>query len=388
MRRTYHMRLNIEKIAKKHGFDLWAADGSTLVVHNDPYMPLMIVARGTDMVYVNHFRRDDYGDYEWDPEVEFWRGADGEWYPVSIQAAFGYKRHVEFEDGQPARFHPALQADLASFCHTWGMNIKRQGFLDTTNVINSQVNTEDGSPQGEDAKDTEPVIEVTPPPFMPQIGGKDAVEQAVESLMANPPQGGPERPEKPVQPVIDQPYVGRLIGSVNANVHCYGYRTHNGRLIYINMGGAAMAVRALYASLQLGGSIALDTEQNETVIYLEAKGEARLTETQVSQPKYLSMIAVTREMYKPSKTDVYAYIPFVGEDSAKLKMMDHLHRALDMPVFDSWANYLWEAGHRAGLIDDTDGQGLAIKAMLLTEERWKKLITLSLSCRTLTLIYP
>lgn len=128
----------IRKIADNHTFDYLAGNGNTLTIENPPYMPLMITAAAPRRLYVSHYRIDQWGDIEYDPEVEFYVIPEtGLWYPYAIQQPAmllmgreigGYRSYVEFEGGKPARYMRRLQTDLAAFANMWARNIKDQGF--------------------------------------------------------------------------------------------------------------------------------------------------------------------------------------------------------------------------------------------------------------------
>ena len=68
------------------------------------------------------------GDLMRDPDMEFIKGGDGEYYPISFWQDSPLKRDdaVEWEDGEITRINPKMQAALASFANTWMKNIKEQ----------------------------------------------------------------------------------------------------------------------------------------------------------------------------------------------------------------------------------------------------------------------
>lgn len=79
------------------------------------------------LVRIAHYYEQN-GDLMADPEMVFWRGCDGNYYPTYfVNDGTGYeKESVIFEDGQPKRFWPAVQKDQAWFANTWLKNIKLQ----------------------------------------------------------------------------------------------------------------------------------------------------------------------------------------------------------------------------------------------------------------------
>lgn len=95
-------------------------------------------APGTAMaVYVDQLTEDRFsvahnykqnGDTVPDPDMEFWRGPDGNFYPVAIQMNTGhYSRAMEFgADDKPSKFSPRSQNELCQFVTMWFRNIKAQ----------------------------------------------------------------------------------------------------------------------------------------------------------------------------------------------------------------------------------------------------------------------
>ena len=89
------------------------------------------VERLTETTFsVSHYYEQN-GDLVPDPDMEFWRGPDGAWYPVAIQHSSGhYLRAIEFsETDKPSGFRPRALTDLASFAATWMKNIRAQQSL-------------------------------------------------------------------------------------------------------------------------------------------------------------------------------------------------------------------------------------------------------------------
>lgn len=91
-------------------------------------MAVSVEIIGPRFVSVAHYYEQN-GDLMADPEVVFWHGPDGRFYPVEYkQDNLGsYQRLVVFDDaGQPVKISPRAQANVASFSTTWFRNIKIQ----------------------------------------------------------------------------------------------------------------------------------------------------------------------------------------------------------------------------------------------------------------------
>jgi hypothetical protein len=76
---------------------------------------------------VAHYYKQN-GDLMRDPDMEFIKGGDGEYYPISFWQDSTPKRDeaVEWEDGEITRINPELQAEMVTFANMWMKNIKVQ----------------------------------------------------------------------------------------------------------------------------------------------------------------------------------------------------------------------------------------------------------------------
>ena len=76
---------------------------------------------------VTHYYEQN-GDLMRDPDMEFIKGSDGEYYPISFWQDEPLKRDeaVEWEDSEITRINPKMQAALTSFANTWMRNIREQ----------------------------------------------------------------------------------------------------------------------------------------------------------------------------------------------------------------------------------------------------------------------
>jgi hypothetical protein len=91
------------------------------------YMAVHISRLGRDVYSVAHYG-EQMGDLMADPEMEFFHGADGKWYPFSYRNDYiGQHRYsAEITDGRIGRFNPRMQADQTSFANGWMAAIKQQ----------------------------------------------------------------------------------------------------------------------------------------------------------------------------------------------------------------------------------------------------------------------
>ena len=80
-----------------------------------------------EMFSVAHYFSQN-GDLMADPEMIFWKGSDGRYYPTyfKMDATAFVEESIFFEGGKPVKFSPRTQKDHAVFAGTWMMNIKQQ----------------------------------------------------------------------------------------------------------------------------------------------------------------------------------------------------------------------------------------------------------------------
>ena len=76
---------------------------------------------------ITHYYEQN-GDLMRDPDMEFIKGGDGEYYPISFWQDAPLKRDdaVEWKDSKVSGIKPKLQAALVTFANSWMRNIKEQ----------------------------------------------------------------------------------------------------------------------------------------------------------------------------------------------------------------------------------------------------------------------
>lgn len=98
------------------------------VQNSTSFMAVSVENIGGNQFSVAHYGEQN-GDLMRDPEMIFWKGADGRFYPTYFRNDYvGSERvSVHFdEQGQPSRLNRREQADQASFAGTWLRNIWHQ----------------------------------------------------------------------------------------------------------------------------------------------------------------------------------------------------------------------------------------------------------------------
>ena len=108
------------------------APGAFMAVHVE-----RVAAKEPGPIFsVTHYYEQN-GDLMRDPDMEFIRGRDGEYYPVSFwQDAAPTVRHeaVEWAGDRIREYRRRMQAALAAFANQWLANIEQQQGVDTSGV--------------------------------------------------------------------------------------------------------------------------------------------------------------------------------------------------------------------------------------------------------------
>lgn len=83
---------------------------------------------GAEIISVAHYGEQN-GDLMRDPEVVFIRDCNGNYYPDGIRNDYlgTNRRAISYNAaGEPVKFNPREQGDLAVFCGQWMKNIRHQ----------------------------------------------------------------------------------------------------------------------------------------------------------------------------------------------------------------------------------------------------------------------
>lgn len=122
-----------EKLAKKHGIDLYEDEEAHLRLDMVGYDSLVIERYCDEPICISvaHYFEMN-GDLVSDPQIEF-LVKDDLWVPVSIEQFLGgYRRCVEIDSttGNAGVTDRSNQRDLAAFADMWAENIMDQGWLE------------------------------------------------------------------------------------------------------------------------------------------------------------------------------------------------------------------------------------------------------------------
>lgn len=179
---------------------------------------------------------------------------------------------------------------------------------------------------------------------------------------------------------IQQSYVGELTGSITGQVFCYGYSVHEGICIYVNMAGPRMGVEAIRAKLSKGDTVTVVPPDAPAIELTAGEGNTGMYHAYLHylpEARFASLILVHELAVTPNyggKSTTFIFRTSEAQAVAKLKQ--HVMQLVNIPVFDAWSAYLYEAGQRAMLVRKTrSAGGIDLLTVSLDATAWTRLIT-------------
>jgi hypothetical protein len=226
-----------------------------------------------------------------------------------------------------------------------------------------------------------PAIRVVRPVPMPADGQPlDAVQSALREVRTQP-------ISPPTPPIasgriarIDQSFVGELTGSITGQVFSYGYAVHDGVCVYLNMAGPRMAVEAIRAKLSKGDIVScvpLDSPSVELTAGENNSGMYHPYLHYLPEARFASLILVHDWAVTPNYGGKFTTFIFRTSDAqATAKLRHHVMQLVNIPVFEAWSAYLYEAGQRAMLVRKCrSAGGIDLLSVDLDVDAWTRLIT-------------
>jgi hypothetical protein len=236
-------------------------------------------------------------------------------------------------------------------------------------------------PDATDEPPAPPTIRVIKPAFMPTDGAPlDAVQTAiretqVQSLILPAASIPNERIRR-----IDQSFVGELTGSITGQVFCYGYAVHDGVCVFVNMAGPRMGVEAIRAKLSKGDQVSVVPLDAPSVELTAGEGNSGMYHPYLHylpEARFASLILVHNLAVAPNyggKSTTFIFRTSDAQATAKLK--HHVTQLVNVPVFDAWSVYLYDAGQRAMLVRKCrSAGGIDLLSVDLDADAWTRLIT-------------
>ncbi|MCK6580529.1 MAG: hypothetical protein L6Q98_20755 [Anaerolineae bacterium] len=179
---------------------------------------------------------------------------------------------------------------------------------------------------------------------------------------------------------IDQAYVGELTGSITGQVFCYGWAVHEGICIYLNMAGPRMAVEAIRAKLSKSEQVSVVPPDAPAVELTAGEGNSGMYHPYLHylpEARFASLLLVHDWAVTPNYGGKSTTFIFRTSDAqAILKLKHHVMQLINIPVFDAWSPYLYDAGQRAMLVRKTRSSGgIDLLSVDLDVDAWTRLIT-------------
>lgn len=253
-------------------------------------------------------------------------------------------------------------------------------------------------PQAESLADKPYSIRILKPDDHPTTSEQaDAIEAAIRTAQrpaCTPVTSSPSTPIGSGRVIpIRQAYCGKLTGSVTGQVFCYGYAVHTGICVYLNMGGPRMSVEAIRAKLSKGDGVTLVPDDAPAVELTAGEGNSGRYHAYlqtIPEARFTSLILLHDWVVKPTANGSSATFLFpVDEGLARAKLRQHVTQLVKLPVFDGWTDFLWTAGHAAGLVHPTrPAGGIDLLTVLLDAAAWTRLITTGIAQQAITLPIP
>jgi hypothetical protein len=246
-------------------------------------------------------------------------------------------------------------------------------------VINSDP---DGEPPVALVDDPPPAIRVIKPTPMPSDGEPlDAVQTAIREA---------KQENHQTLPVvhcsngrigrIEQSYVGELTGSITGEVFCFGYAIHDGIAVFINMAGPRMGVEAIRAKLSKGEQVSVVPTDAPAVELTAGEGNTGMYHPYLHylpEARFASLLLVHDWAVTPlygGKATTFIFRTSDAQATAKLK--HHVTQLVNVPVFDVWSTYLYNAGQKARLVRKArSAGGIDLLSVDLDVDAWTRLIT-------------
>jgi hypothetical protein len=246
-------------------------------------------------------------------------------------------------------------------------------------------------PDATDEPPAPPTIRIIKPAPMPNDGAPlDAVQTAIRETQTQPliaptvslPSGRIAR--------VEQSFVGELTGSITGQVFCYGWVVHDGVCVVVNMAGPRMGVEAIRAKLSKGDIVSvvpLDAPATELTAGEGNSGMYHPYLHYLPEARFASLILVHDMAVTPNyggKSTTFIFRTSDAQATAKLK--HHVTQLVNVPVFEAWSAYLYEAGQRAMFVRKCrSAGGIDLLSVDLDADAWTRLITGGLEQRIIAL---
>lgn len=247
--------------------------------------------------------------------------------------------------------------------------------------IEAVLAADDAKSQALPVEEAPPAIRVIKPVSIPDSGQPpDALQAAIGEMKMQPLVMPTPSPSTGRIAHLEQAFVGELTGSITGQVFCYGYAVHDGICMYVNMAGPRMSVEAIRAKLSKGDIVSVVSRDTPSVELTAGEGNSGMYHPYLHylpEARFASLILVHDFAVTPNYGGKSTTFIFRTSDAqAIVKLRHHVMHLVNVPVFEAWAPYLYEAGQRAMLVRRARSQGeVDLLSVELDTEAWTRLIT-------------
>ncbi len=156
------------------------------------------------------------------------------------------------------------------------------------------------------------------------------------------------------------------------------------------MGGPRMAVEAIRAKLGKGEVVNLTSWDGTAIKLTAGEGNTGMYQdffAHMPEAKFTSLILVHEMLFAPNYGGKSTtFIIRTSDEQAIAQLKRHVTELVNIPLFDDWAGYLWQAGQAAMLVRRTHSGGdIDMWTITLDIDAWTRLITGGLDQGVLTL---
>ncbi len=236
---------------------------------------------------------------------------------------------------------------------------------------------------GEDTEEEEiPAIRIIKPQF--SSDEPDAVQTAIQQFKSAPVVTTLVRSQRPTRWQLPEEACGELTGSITGQVWCYSWAVYDGTCIFLSMGGPRTAVEAIRAKLSKGDIVNLIPDDAPAIELTAGEGNTGMyTDYLHNMPeaKFTSLMLAHEMLVEPNyggKSTTFIF--HLSDEQAMAQLKHHVTELVNVPVFNGWSGYLWQAGQSAMLLRKTRSNDcLNLWTVELDVDSWTRIITGGLS---------
>lgn len=201
---------------------------------------------------------------------------------------------------------------------------------------------------------------------------KTIIQEAKASAAATPTRTSNIQSQTQQYPT-DRKYIGELTGSVSGFVYCYNLAMSENQVLYLEFAGPQTAATAIRARISMRQGIKLLRDDAATLDLEFTKQDAFLTFAHYQPEAHIQHYILVQSIIQ--EPGLETLLIRTDDAQAKAKLLDLLKKHIDLPILESWIDYLWAAGRAVQLIRKPILYGdLDLYQVSLDKTRWGLLI--------------